>query len=62
MLLKSVVWVHCAFAGLAARDEDGQTLVEYALIVGIISIALIATLGFLRDDIVALFKTITDAI
>lgn len=39
------------------RDrEDGQTLVEYALIIAIIALGLIVALYFLRDEIEELFR------
>ena len=32
------------------RREDGQAMVEYALILGLVSVALIAVLGTMRTD------------
>jgi pilus assembly protein Flp/PilA len=47
----------------ALRDEeDGQGLVEYALILALVSIALIAALNLLAVDIGEVFKKVTDAI
>lgn len=60
-MLKTVAWAQCALASLDARKDEGQTLVEYALILTLVSITLIVSLGLLKDDIVNLFKTITDA-
>lgn len=40
------------------RDEDGQGLVEYALIIAIIAIAVIVAMIFLRGQIQNVFKTI----
>jgi pilus assembly protein Flp/PilA len=42
------------------KEEDGQGLVEYGLIIALIALALVAALGLLKDDIVALFGTIGD--
>ena len=43
----------------AARDEDGQTLVEYALIIGIVAVGLVASLTTLRGQIEALFTIVS---
>jgi len=43
------------------RDrEEGQALVEYALILALVSIAAIAVLGLLGDAIVAKLQTVVD--
>jgi pilus assembly protein Flp/PilA len=42
-----------------AREEAGQTLVEYGLIVALLSIAAILILGILGGDIVAVFQTVS---
>lgn len=44
-------------AWFAFRDEDsGQTLVEYALIIAVVSLGAVAALTFLRDEIVDIFR------
>ena len=40
------------------RREEGQTFVEYALILALISVALAASLTVLKDKIAAIFATI----
>ena len=40
------------------RDEDGQGLVEYALIIAVIAIAVIVAMIFLRDQIQNIFSNI----
>ena len=40
------------------REESGQTLVEYGLIVALLSIAAIAILALVGDSIVAVFTTV----
>jgi pilus assembly protein Flp/PilA len=40
------------------RGEDGQGLVEYALIIAIIAIAVIVAMIFLRDQITNIFSNI----
>ena len=41
------------------RDEQGQDLVEYALIVAAVGLALTATVKQLSDGIVSLYQSIT---
>ena len=40
------------------RDDDGQGLVEYALIIAVIAIAVIVAMVFLRDQISNIFSNI----
>jgi pilus assembly protein Flp/PilA len=40
------------------RDDDGQGLVEYALIIAVIAIAVIVAMIFLRDQISNIFSNI----
>jgi pilus assembly protein Flp/PilA len=40
------------------RDEDGQGLVEYALIIAVIAIAVIVAMVFLREQIQNIFSNI----
>lgn len=42
-----------------ARDEQGQDLVEYALIVAAVGLALITTVNQLSSAIVSLYSSIT---
>jgi pilus assembly protein Flp/PilA len=46
----------------AIMREEGQTLVEYALILALVSIALIAALGALAGGIGKEFETVTKAL
>ena len=39
--------------------EEGQTLVEYGLIVALLSIAAIAVLSLVGDSIIAVFTTVS---
>lgn len=43
-------------------DESGQGLVEYALIIALVSVGLIVALGVLRDDVSELFGRVSDGI
>jgi pilus assembly protein Flp/PilA len=40
------------------RDEQGQGLVEYALIIAVIAIAVIVAMIFLRDQLQNLFSNV----
>jgi pilus assembly protein Flp/PilA len=40
------------------RDDSGQGLVEYALIIAVIAIAVIVAMIFLRDQITNIFSNI----
>jgi pilus assembly protein Flp/PilA len=40
------------------RDDDGQGLVEYALIIAVIAIAVIVAMVFLRDQLSNIFSNI----
>ena len=44
------------------RNEEGQDLIEYALLAALIAVALIATLGVVAGDIDNIFTTITAAL
>ena len=45
---------------LKLKEEKGQGMVEYALLVGLIAVVVIGALVLLGDDIIAKFKQITD--
>lgn len=47
--------------GALAGEEQGQTLVEYALILGTISIGVIVVMGLLRDELVQVFSNVISA-
>jgi pilus assembly protein Flp/PilA len=40
------------------RDDDGQGLVEYALIIAVIAIAVIVAMIFLREQLTNIFSNI----
>ena len=48
-----------AFISGFIRDEQGQDLVEYALIVAAVGLALITTVNQLSQGIVSLYQSIT---
>ncbi len=45
-----------------AKDEEGQTLVEYGLIVGLVSVALVATRLAITGSLTTVFTAITTAL
>ena len=47
------------FVSRFIRDEQGQDLVEYALIVAAVGLALITTVNQLSQGIVSLYQSIT---
>lgn len=44
------------------RDEKGATAVEYGLMVALIAVAIIAAVGFVGDELVTLFDSVTDGL
>jgi Flp pilus assembly pilin Flp len=44
------------------REDDGQDLVEYALIVAAVGLALIVTVNNLSAAVVSLYSSITDGL
>jgi pilus assembly protein Flp/PilA len=44
------------------REEAGQTLVEYGLIVALISIVAIAALGLVGDNVTSVFNSVANAL
>lgn len=51
-----------SYAKRVRRDEDGQGLVEYALIIALVSVVLIAALGTLGGSIEGTFDDIADSL
>ena len=51
-----------AFAKDRLKEEKGATAVEYGLLVGLIAVAIIATVTLLGDQLNALFTQITNAL
>ena len=54
MLVKILEWLQ----SLKAREEEGQTLVEYALILALIVIVVILVLGLVGDEVEAVFNNV----
>jgi Flp pilus assembly pilin Flp len=47
---------------VSLRNEDGQALVEYSLILALVSVAAIAILTTLGDNIVTTLTAVADAL
>ena len=59
---RRVALVIAGFTAPSIRREEGQTLVEYALIIGLIAVALTTALIFLQGQIANMFTTIGNAL
>ena len=46
-------------ARVMVAKEDGQALVEYSLILGLISVVAIATLAIIGEDVLKVLETVT---
>jgi pilus assembly protein Flp/PilA len=49
-------------ARLQVEREDGQAMVEYGLILALVSIAAIIVLGAIGTDVTAVFQSVDDAL
>ena len=58
MFTKMMVTLNAYVAGL--QQEEGQGLAEYALIIVLVSIAVVAALGLVGDEIKNVFTTIQE--
>lgn len=44
------------------KEEQGQGMTEYGLVLGIIAVAVVATLGLLRTEIIEMFENVKTAL
>ena len=56
-MLKLFVMAQNAFASFREREE-GQTMAEYGVVLAVITLGIIAALGFLRDEIKGAFDSV----
>jgi pilus assembly protein Flp/PilA len=56
-MLEIITWLQAR-----ARREEGQALVEYALILGLVSVVTIALLSALGNDIGSVLSKVTSAL
>lgn len=45
-----------------AADEKAQTLTEYALIIGVVAVALVVALGLISGSLTGFFTTLTSTL
>ena len=45
-----------------ARDEEGASMAEYALLLGVITVALITVITLFRDQIASIFNSTTNTL
>lgn len=62
MLYQMLFWAKTFLSRLDARQEKGQTLIEYALIIVLIAVVVIAALTLLGPQIATIFTNIKDAL
>jgi len=61
-LISSLVAGLMAHIMTSNKDEEGQTLVEYGLIIALLSIAAIVILGLLGTEVVDVFNRVKNAL
>lgn len=49
--------VNRIYAGLTTRDEEGQGMVEYGLIIALVAIVVLAALALLGPKVAEIFNT-----
>jgi pilus assembly protein Flp/PilA len=62
MLNSLMSLMHSLTARVSARDESGQALVEYGLLVGLIAVVCVAAVTLLGTQIEGAFNAITGAL
>jgi len=60
-LLNLFVRLHATLTSLRNREE-GQTMAEYGVVLGVITIALVAVFGLLADDIEAALNAVRNVL
>jgi len=57
-----MLFIANGFARLSARDENGQTMAEYAVILTVIVLAVLTAIGILSGNIGNVINSVADAI
>ena len=48
--------------GRFIKDEEGASAIEYALILGMVALAIVSLSGTIRDKVTATFQSISDSL
>jgi pilus assembly protein Flp/PilA len=62
MLIALMTVLQSLTARLSLRDEDGQALVEYGLLVALIAVVCVVVIGLLGNQISTAFQNIVNAL
>ena len=62
MVLNLIARWDSVFAHDESNDEKGQTMIEYGLILALISIVAIVSMGLVGDAIIAIFDDVVTAL
>ena len=57
-MIKTYAYIQSILAGLL-DDERGQTMAEYAVVLAVITVAIVGTLGFLAGGIKSSLNSVT---
>ena len=57
-----MAWFNYAYAYLTSKEEEGQGMVEYGLIIALVSIVAIGILGTLGGSLTGAFTSASNAI
>jgi pilus assembly protein Flp/PilA len=57
-----VQFINALVSSLMAREDEGQGLVEYGLIIALVAIACVGVLGLLGGGVAGTFTTITGSL
>lgn len=62
MGMRETGWVHMTILIRLLKDKSGATAIEYGLLAGLISVAMILGLRAFSDSLLGVFQTIASAI
>ena len=62
MISQLMSYVQSFLQSVEKKDQEGQTLIEYALIILLIAIAILIVLGLVGGQVQTVFQSIIDAL
>jgi Flp pilus assembly pilin Flp len=62
MELLNRLWIRATSALASVKREEGQTMTEYAVVLTLIAVALVLSIGVLRDNIKAVIDNAASVI